>query len=598
MLKNPFNMFFATVIVVAGSQPAIIRAMAWAAKIFLGFWGNRIQICDGVDDQAQIIAAAAVGGHILVTDGSFYFSAVADLDNNNYLQGQGDTTVFIMGDGITGDICIRTSGKSGVKISDLKIDGQKAAQTGVQLQEAIRFISTTDSEIRNVLIVNVGTTAALSGYGIYLNGSSRNIIANCRLSGCKRENLCLYSDSDKNLVVGVIAKDGEDRNFVIHDSADNELTSCQSMNSAGNGIEIISLGSARHNTITGCTIHTAVIGINLLDIASVQIEGCLIRNTSSYGISIPSTAIRPVIVGCKIYNAVSYGIYCLTSNALIADNLLSAGTAAQISITGSYCTILGNIVIDGVNRGIEMLGGTYNAVVGNIVNNDASSGIYISGDYNVVSANSLIDNGGNGGGEDNGISLSGTADNNLIVDNTFNKGTTQIYGIRIFGGATANVIRDNQLANAGTTYAIGDAGTGTIIRNNRGYLASGEERSVSGALIAGVADAFCFAWQNPESVAVIVTKVVVDVTTAGGTVNSVLHAGSAADATTESDNLIDGADLNAIAVYDNLNDAGVNGKSKQKLAASGGATDWVTGRIKVANASLLAGKYYIHYTGV
>jgi hypothetical protein len=173
------------------------------------------------------------------------------------------------------------------------------------------------------------------------------------------------------------------------------------------------------------------------------------------------------------------------------------------------------------------------------------------------------------------------------------------YGINISDApCTANVVKENDLYDSGKTANLNDAGTDTIIRGNRGWIASGEEMVASGALTAGNANAFALAWQNPHASAIVVTRVVIDITTPGGTALSVLDVGSAADATTHSDNLIDGMDLNTAGVYDNLDNPGVNGKSKQKVDANGGATDWVTGQILVANAAALAGKYYIYYTGV
>lgn len=119
--------------------------------------------------------------------------------------------------------------------------------------------------------------------------------------------------------------------------------------------------------------------------------------------------------------------------------------------------------------------------------------------------------------------------------------------------------------------------------------APGEERSVSGVLVAGNANAFAFAWQNPEAQA-IWAQIMVEITMAGGTAGSVLDVGSAADATTHSDNLIDGADLNATNLL--VSSAWV------KLDANGGATDWITGQILVQNAASLAGKFYVKYMGV
>jgi hypothetical protein len=118
------------------------------------------------------------------------------------------------------------------------------------------------------------------------------------------------------------------------------------------------------------------------------------------------------------------------------------------------------------------------------------------------------------------------------------------------------------------------------------------------SLAGGAADAFAFTWQNPESVGIIVEKVIVNVTTAGGTATAVLNVGTAADATTGSDNLIAGADANAAAAYDNITDGGTNGKTVQVMDAAGGTTDYITGQIKTEEAGDLAGYAYIFYIPV
>lgn len=124
---------------------------------------------------------------------------------------------------------------------------------------------------------------------------------------------------------------------------------------------------------------------------------------------------------------------------------------------------------------------------------------------------------------------------------------------------------------------------------------------VKDALSAGAADAFAFTWENPESVAIHVLQVVVETTTAGGTGSSVLNVGPATTATGTADTILDGADLNATAIYSSLS-AGVSGtnatENVHKLDENGGTTAFLTGKILVANASLLVGKYYIYYVTV
>jgi hypothetical protein len=65
-----------------------------------------------------------------------------------------------------------------------------------------------------------------------------------------------------------------------------------------------------------------------------------------------------------------------------------------------------------------------------------------------------------------------------------------------------------------------------------------------------------------------------------------------------STNLIDGADLNVNNTgYDNIGNGGVGGNSVKYMDANGGSLDYITGQIKVANATSLVGTYYIELIG-
>ena len=131
-------------------------------------------------------------------------------------------------------------------------------------------------------------------------------------------------------------------------------------------------------------------------------------------------------------------------------------------------------------------------------------------------------------------------------------------------------------------------------------LATDNVKIVTAALTAGVKDAFCLAWENPETVPILVTRILVDITTAGGTATAVLDFGAAADANTTSATLLDGVNADAVAIYDNLlaEDAGQNGKTVVKLDQKGGPTAFITGQILTDAASALVGNAYIFYTEV
>ncbi len=112
-------------------------------------------------------------------------------------------------------------------------------------------------------------------------------------------------------------------------------------------------------------------------------------------------------------------------------------------------------------------------------------------------------------------------------------------------------------------------------------------------LASGSANAF--AVQNPEGVDCVVTNVIVDIATAGGTASSVLDVDVVADATSTGDTIIDGLDLNAAGVADRHDNAGSNGGEPKKWDKNGGSNDYVTGKILAQNAASLAGKVIIEY---
>ncbi len=102
-------------------------------------------------------------------------------------------------------------------------------------------------------------------------------------------------------------------------------------------------------------------------------------------------------------------------------------------------------------------------------------------------------------------------------------------------------------------------------------------------------------WQNPEDNAIIITRMVLDVTTKARA-SCTVDAGTARSGNVSSDNLIDGLDVGAAAgPFDNIADKGVNGKERQRLDARGGATDYVTASRSTGAAAGLAGNAYIFY---
>ena len=144
-----------------------------------------------------------------------------------------------------------------------------------------------------------------------------------------------------------------------------------------------------------------------------------------------------------------------------------------------------------------------------------------------------------------------------------------------------------------------DAPVAEVAREMAGPAQSGidyvHKKHIVEALASGNTNAFAFAVQNPENVDCVVTNVIVDITTAGGTATSVLDVDVVDGATDTGDDIIDGLDPNATGTSDRHANAGSNGGAPVKWDKKGGTNDHVTGKILVANVASLAGQVIIEY---
>lgn len=101
-----------------------------------------------------------------------------------------------------------------------------------------------------------------------------------------------------------------------------------------------------------------------------------------------------------------------------------------------------------------------------------------------------------------------------------------------------------------------------------------------------------FAWANPESSAIIVERVCIDATTKSTSACTVDIGTTATSAATSIDNLLDGLDVGTAAgLFNNIDEHGTNGKSRQKLASG----KWVTASVASGASAGLVGYAYIHY---
>lgn len=125
----------------------------------------------------------------------------------------------------------------------------------------------------------------------------------------------------------------------------------------------------------------------------------------------------------------------------------------------------------------------------------------------------------------------------------------------------------------------------------------GGTKVAKGVLVAGSVNSMTFAWQNPESSAILVQRVIIDVTTVASAA-SVMDVAVVASATSTAATIFNDLPLNGEAVYDHTLVAGTGLGGVHKADANGGTNDWVTGKSLTEASTGLVGKYYIEYVTV
>lgn len=172
------------------------------------------------------------------------------------------------------------------------------------------------------------------------------------------------------------------------------------------------------------------------------------------------------------------------------------------------------------------------------------------------------------------------------------------YAVRV-NPATPTVVVVGGYLEGSSSYDI--YGIPGVMAHNVGFIAPGEVRSAYGSLTAGNANAICFSWHNPEIQDILIRKVIIEITTAGGVAGAQLDVGIADDTngTNRGTEFFDDLDLDAAQINDSW--VGGDGGTQTKWVfcedTAAAIDDWIVGQILTQNAGALVGKYYIEYSG-
>ena len=530
--------FRATVQAIIGG-PEILVAASDASALATK---NADYVCDGTADEVEIEAAIAAlpagGGRIRLSDGTFNIEDTIDLVDNMELVGNVTTTIVCQG--IANDFDpILLDRIDNVRVAQLRIDGN--GQVG---KHGVYLLSATNAVVERVTI-----------HDCYHDGFAPGRAAG-ETVGCQN---VTFSDC--------VAYDAREDGWDIEGVSQNiRMDRCTAYD-CGNGV-----------IVNGVEV---ILGQKTSDVTISQ--GYFYNNTYQ-GVMINSAA--RVTVDSTLMTGNSPGLHVLTASDVCIVNCECVENNTQgilVSVATSRCTISTCIASLNANRGIE-----------------------ISSSNDIVVSDAIVNGNSTAASSYDELVISGTSQRVIVHGCRFitpDAGTRAIYWIRERDTADYNQIYDCSFIGTPTTGTVIKAGTGTHtrIRRNMGFIALGESRSDGGMLTAGVANAIALAWHNPEAQDILIKKVVVYVTTVGGTVGSHLDVGIADDAagTNRGVEFFDDLLLNTGQVNDS-SVAGDGGTQTKWVFCqdSASATDgWIVGQILDANAANLVGRYYIEYEG-
>lgn len=519
---------------------------------------------------------------------------------------------------------IKTDGANHISIHDLTIDGNSANNTFYPVNKPGAGTIGVPLGLRNwyfkqgnniyvynsndIHIYNVNSYNASGWGGITVDNSNNCNIHDNRIIDVNTHGILVVFDSYNNLVsnnyIENIAGGGTNQlghalfyevinwNPVDPNIPDNTIFQSNYAVAGVNGA-IKSDGFyglyATHVQVLNNYFHNFYTGIRAYDFQALTVEGNFIihNNTGAtgYGINV-GNGYNYIISSNTIINYKN-SIHNNAVRSTICDNLISFSIAGEYLNRGIYfdvegVNVAGNVINAVISGGTGIYANGANFIIDSNTVYTAQVAIRINKNTGIISNNLVTTS-------DYGIYFA-SALNNIIIEGNMMPTSP----IRLFTGSTKIEIVNNYVSGITTPES-------NIIYHNVGYIASGEERSVSGSLTAGVANAICFAWNNPEAQDILIKKVVIEVTTGGGTVGSHLDVGIADDAagTNRGTEFFNDLLLNNVSINDSglAGDGGTQTKWVFCEDSAAVANDWVVGQILDANAAALVGKYYIVYAG-
>ncbi len=309
------------------------------------------------------ISGCPDGGKILVS-GKYTISASLTLDSNMTFAGFGESTILKMADGVNINM-ITSVNKTSVTIKDMKLDGNKAANTGgscIALSQAEKHV------IQNLHIINAPLHGvAITGVNGYASG---NIVTDCIIENSGHRNILFDPRVKNSIISNNICTGGGNSNILVgHGSFD---------------VQILDNFCSVTTNADGIVVHN--------DVHNVIVTGNKVLNSKESGI----------LLNQHVYD-------CVISNNICNNN--ENGIRLNANLTdGVY-----DFVTDGDTE--------RNLISNNICNDNDVDGILLSYDdtgnvvkRNIIMNNVCVLNGQIGINESNGQSKNTICGNHVVAN--------------------------------------------------------------------------------------------------------------------------------------------------------------------------------------
>ena len=403
---------------------------------------------DDVQIQAAIDALPAVGGRVILLEGTFTLAADLTFPDDVTLEGQGDSTILNFGGA---SIANALTLHDNSKVKNLKAALVAGAGGGGTRPNVVYATGRTQILLENLWLAG-DTSVADDGSdarqnGIYFDTVTESKIVKCRIEDNDRHGIHLNSSSD-NIVSGNNCQDNTSRGILLTSSSNNNAITGNVWQ--GNGSHGFELNASLNNTVAGNACQgNGWHGINISLSSNNTVSENTCQGNPHDGIYLVSSH-QNTITGNTCQGNDGYGIYLsMSDNNTITGNTYAENDSAGSTASGIYLgysdenVVTGNQCSGNGLHGIYIYRSSYCAVSGNVCNNqNTGDGINVTGDatanadYNNLTGNTCYNN------ADDGIAIEGTTDANynIVVSNQLHGNT----GTNLVDNGTNTQLGHNQ----------------------------------------------------------------------------------------------------------------------------------------------------------